>query len=69
MEPESRSSSPYLLSLKWKPPSLPNCARRATIISMLVLGAWWPRSTRHLAFSPSVCATAKLVPQSAMTLQ
>ena len=49
MEPESRSSSPYLLSLKWKPASFPNWMSRLTIISMLTFGAWWPRSTSDSA--------------------
>ena len=53
MEPASRSSSPYLLSLKWKPASFPNWMSRATIISMFTFGAWWPRSTREKARSPS----------------
>jgi len=35
---------------------------------MFVFGAWWPRSTRHLAFGPSAVAQAKLVPQSAIVV-
>jgi len=53
IEPESRSSSPYLLSLKWKPPSFPSWIRRETMLSMLTFGAWWPRSTRQRHFGPS----------------
>ena len=43
--------------------------RRETTISMLVLGAWCPRSTRHQACRPRASATTKLVPQSALTVE
>src|SRR5438093_7459434 len=59
IEPAVRSSSPYFESLKWKPPSFPAPSRRATTSSMLVLGRWWPRSTRHCARSPSACARSE----------
>jgi hypothetical protein len=69
MEPESRSSSPYLLSLKWKPASLPNWMSRLTIISMFTFGAWCPRSTSESAFGPSCDEHQKLVPQSFSTVE
>ena len=53
IDPTVRSSSPYFESLKWKPPRRPTMARRLTTCSMLVLGRWCPRSTRHLACSPA----------------
>ena len=68
MDPASRSSSPYWLSLKWNPPSLPNWMSRATIISTLTFGAWWPRSTSEKARAPelshAVVARAPVVEHS-----
>src|SRR5215218_9514521 len=50
--PTMRSSSPYFLLLKWKPPRRPSSSRSATTYSMLTSLAWWPRSTRTWALSP-----------------
>src|SRR5919112_1443569 len=47
--PTMRSSSPYFLLLKWKPPRRPSSSRSATTYSMLTSLAWCPRSTRTSA--------------------
>ena len=67
IEPTVRSSSPYFESLKWKPPRRPTIASRLTTCSMLVLGRWWPRSTRHWQRSPAPCASSSDEPQSLLT--
>src|ERR671914_239196 len=67
-DPTMRSSSAYLRLLKWKPPSRPSSASRATISSMFVPCAWWPRSTRTRARSPSRWQTSSAEPQSARSV-
>ena len=53
MLPMVRSSSAYLRSLKWKPPSISSSISQATICSMLQPGRWWPVSTSTLARGPA----------------
>ncbi len=67
IDPLSRSSSPYLLSLKWKPPSFPKRCSRATICSMLTFGRMVAKVDRGTAPWAQLLGGEDRAPQSEIT--